>query len=653
MYYFDNENSTTKMHQDAEMLKFEAKLATLKKANIELNRKNQRALEDRIEMLNKKDYGPIFANGLNHKTLSEIGFLEKTIILEKAIGLGKIGLKDMQTLFDADSSDEIKLAVMETFSKLKFSDEKEKTEALDYLERVGKYFSGNIYFDGDRASDEIDEAYLKGLSLDWSEGKDAEQMIITSAIVRISEIAEKDDVTRRLLGIFENTGFEQKDNLEDSDKDSDQKNIITKGSMFLNERGELAHSDDKEWYDLRYYERRYIVQLLAEKKSQKGIDYFINYLKESDESTVIYRKEIQELLETDTEYTQKKTMEILGGEKLSDKQIFRFVTLMTDMLGDIAMRDRIDREIIQEKIMGGGERLKNLERVRSFFTPSSDKDAILSLQSFYQNNIHFEDYKVNERMNEKEVALLQSLIGKDEKVLEMGCGTGRLISELAKSGRDISGYDYTQRHVQITKKTLEEKNLPTKVFQGDWHNNALKDESFDTVYSLGRNILHDYSIISQVELFREATRILKDGGKFIFDIPAREKATEEELVKLWKKRRHKEYELENQENSKEETEAELEKWEGEALSEFNGYEKMVLKYGLEMKKRGIDNFRFGAIYDSPDGENFATRYAYSPEDIAQLVQIFGFEISEIKKERLATNENDENLYFVLKKKVIN
>jgi SAM-dependent methyltransferase len=638
-----------KISEETEKAEFMQKIEAMKKSKEENQRKAQEALEQKIGVLREKDHSAIFANKLSTEVLSKVGFLEKIIILEKAIELGKIGRKDMQALFETDSSDEVKLAVMETFSKLKFVDEEEKTEALDWLENVGKYFSGNIYFDGDRASDEIDEQHLMELSLDWSEEKDAEQMIITSAIERISEMAREDDATERLLRIFENTGFEQDNDPEDLTEDGGKK-IITKESLPLDRRKELMYSDDKEYYDSSYYERCHVVQLLAEKKSQKSIDYFINYLKESDESTVVYRKEIRELLETDTEYAWKKTMEILGGEKLSDEQIFRFVTLMTDMLGDIAMRDRVDREIIQEKLNGNSERLENLERVRSFFTPNSDKDAILNLQNFYQNSIKFEDYKVNERMNEKEVALLESLIGKDEKVLEMGCGAGRLISELAKSGYDISGYDYTERHVQITKERLEENNLPAKVFQGDWHNNALKDESFDSVYSLGRNILHDYSILSQAELFKEAARILKPGGQFIFDIPAREKATEQELAKLWKKRGAKEYELENQKESKAEIEVELQKWEDEALAEFNGYEKMVLKYGLEMKKRGIDNFRFGAIYDSPDGENFATRYAYSPEDITQLAQMFGFEITKVKREKLETDKNDENLYYILKKK---
>jgi SAM-dependent methyltransferase len=207
-------------------------------------------------------------------------------------------------------------------------------------------------------------------------------------------------------------------------------------------------------------------------------------------------------------------------------------------------------------------------------------------------------------MNAKEIELLESLIGKDGKTLEMGCGTGRLIKELAKDGYHITGYDYVERHTQITKDEIAKTGKEAKVFQGDWHNNGIKAASFDTVYSLGRNILHDYSLPDQVQLFREAARILKPGGKFIFDIPNREKG---------------------------------------------GYKEMTEEYAREMKERGIKNFRYGTIYDSPNGTDFATRYAYSPEDIKQLAQISGFRIAKVEKRELATEKGDENLYYVLEK----
>lgn len=325
----------------------------------------------------------------------------------------------------------------------------------------------------------------------------------------------------------------------------------------------------------------------------------------------IYRNHLEKLLKTinvdgEVDYTLAKIIFHLkrGVKNYNETQKKFLMIISSDVVGVDKLRDYMAKKIDQEKKEEQTNNINNLGELYSLITPNSDKQAITNLQNFYQNNIKFEEYEVNQKMNEAETTLLKGLIGKNEKVLEMGCGTGRLTAELAKDGFDITGFDFTKRHAEITKQAIEKNGQEGKVFQGDWHHNAVKDGGFSTVYSLGRNILHDYSIVDQVQLFREAARILRPGGKFIFDIPDREKG---------------------------------------------GYKKMVDGYAEEMRKRGINNFRRGAIYDSPNGEHFATRYAYAHEDIKELAELAGFKIKEIKKEALETGQGDENLYYVLEK----
>lgn len=364
--------------------------------------------------------------------------------------------------------------------------------------------------------------------------------------------------------------------------------VVSKLSLFDNQAGSIL----KNVFDNPKY-RNYIKE-----RVRKNRDSYLSLKMDAGDGFLLL----------DPEYSGEAILKKMAERDLDEKEMMNFFMKIAGLVGVNEIGDRLNEKIRQIKSNTeiDERKIDRLRRIRSLFTiDERSGEAIESLVEFYQTKIKFEDYKVNELMNKKEVALLESLIGKDEKVLEMGCGTGRLISELAKSGQDISGYDYTKRHVQITKENLEKNKLSAKVFQGDWHNNALKDGSFDSVYSLGRNILHDYSVIDQMQLFKEAARILKPGGQFIFDIPNRTKGNYHELV------------------------------EG---------------YAEEMKKRGIQNFRYGSIYDSPDGKNFATRYAYSPEDIEQLAQLSGFEIAEVKKEKLETGKDDENLYFILKKK---
>jgi SAM-dependent methyltransferase len=333
--------------------------------------------------------------------------------------------------------------------------------------------------------------------------------------------------------------------------------------------------------------------------------------------------QLNSIFKRDPKFSAGKLLEIVERGNVFQENFPVVVIMIADLLGAEEARQKIETLILKNE---DNEKVRNnLENALSMITPylkpaeidektgelkSEDGDDpqkvehIKNLQEFYQENIKFEQYKVNEKMNEREVSLLKSLIGKDQKTLEMGCGTGRLIKELSKEGYDISGYDFTVRHVEIAKAEIEKAGGEAKVFQGDWHENAIKSESLDTIYSLGRNILHDYSIVDQAQLFREAARILKPGGKFIFDIPDRGKG---------------------------------------------GYEKMVKGYADEMEKRGIRNFRYGSIYDSPDGTHFATRYAYSAEDIEELARLSGFKITDIKRLPLETGQGDENLYYVLEK----
>ena len=330
------------------------------------------------------------------------------------------------------------------------------------------------------------------------------------------------------------------------------------------------------------------------------IDTNLNFI-DKEELDFINPLALKIICEQDKEFSVQRITESIKSFNPTNRKTGFLMILLTDIIGAEEARKLLNDLIISEREEAI---LNNLKYARSFITPNHDKVAIENLQKFYQENIKFEEYKVNERMNEREMKLLESLIKKDQKVLEMGCGAGRLITELVRGGYDVAGYDFTERHVRITKEEIEKSGHEAKVFQGDWHNNALADESLDAIYSLGRNILHDYSIADQAQLFREANRILKKGGRFIFDIPNRD---------------------------------------------TGGYAKMVKEYEEEMKKRGIRNFRYGTIYDSPDGKNFATRYAYSHEDIEELAKLTGFKILKVEKRKLETGQDDENCYYVLEK----
>jgi ubiquinone/menaquinone biosynthesis C-methylase UbiE len=343
-----------------------------------------------------------------------------------------------------------------------------------------------------------------------------------------------------------------------------------------------------------------ILKQFSQNGSKEDLDAILEYLTK-DYFARYHLGEIKNFLKKiDVQIVMQKLLEYLSG----DKKFKPLIVLAIELIGVEELRKFVNTSIETQRKRGWLGQVDNLEYARDLFTPNDDKIAIENLRNFYQKEINFNDYKINKEMLLKDLAVLKIFIRKDDKILEIGCGSGRLINKLIKDGYDVFGYDVVEKHVAQARQSISKTEGRTRIFQGDWHQNAIQDKSFDIIYSLGRNILHDYSIIDQIELFKEAQRILKEKGRFIFDIPNRNKG---------------------------------------------GYKKMVESYAEEMKDRGIKNFRYGAIYDSPDNVHFTTRYAYSPEDIEELARLAGFRYIKVKKEELATGQDDENLYYILEK----
>ena len=365
---------------------------------------------------------------------------------------------------------------------------------------------------------------------------------------------------------------------------------------------------DQDLRQLQQFDRWCLRFLAGHKDADKSIDIAVQYLAEFHGQLKFEHRmdqwELGIIFKKNPEVSSNKLFSTLEKGLESKENIAITILLLTDLIGVEETRSKLNDALHQERTKKENTRqsvIDNLEYAGSFITPNHEKIAVESLPDLYEHKIKFETYGLNGQMQGKEVALLEGLIKKDQKVLEAGMGTGRLFLELQKSGYDITGFDFTQRHVALVRGEAPD----AKVFKGDWKNNALQNESFDAVYSLGRNILHEYSLPDQVQMFRKTARVLKKGGKFIFDIPNRDK--------------------------------------GEYKERVEDYAEMM------EKKFQVRNYRRGAIYDSPNGVDFATRYAYSNADIENLAQLAGLRIAEVRREPLPTGKGDDNLYYVLEK----
>lgn len=100
---------------------------------------------------------------------------------------------------------------------------------------------------------------------------------------------------------------------------------------------------------------------------------------------------------------------------------------------------------------------------------------------------------------------------KNKKVLDLGCGTGRLMERFIAYTDYVIGIDFS---IEMLKEAYKTKQQCTKLIQMDARNLGFKSSIFDVVISKGP-IAESGDII---KMFLEVSRILNPGGIFIFSI---------------------------------------------------------------------------------------------------------------------------------------
>lgn len=112
------------------------------------------------------------------------------------------------------------------------------------------------------------------------------------------------------------------------------------------------------------------------------------------------------------------------------------------------------------------------------------------------------------------------------RILEFGCGTGRLTQQMVPYAQEILGLDLSEDMLQMAKKRLAQEIQKGKVrlVEGDMTN--FRTEGMDAVVCLldTTNYLLDPQEISFY--FQNANASLKEGGDFLFDINSEYKLRE-------------------------------------------------------------------------------------------------------------------------------
>jgi ubiquinone/menaquinone biosynthesis C-methylase UbiE len=104
-------------------------------------------------------------------------------------------------------------------------------------------------------------------------------------------------------------------------------------------------------------------------------------------------------------------------------------------------------------------------------------------------------------------------LGKGALALELGCGTGIFLDQVAESGVALRGIDLSIDLLAHAKRRIAGRDN-VRVVCGNAERMPFPDREFDAVY--GSSVLHHLDLLPAL---REAYRVLKPGGRVVFAEP--------------------------------------------------------------------------------------------------------------------------------------
>lgn len=141
------------------------------------------------------------------------------------------------------------------------------------------------------------------------------------------------------------------------------------------------------------------------------------------------------------------------------------------------------------------------------------KQCELSTIDFYNKFVEvFPDFK---KWTKQDIVEIKKFLKNDSIVLDVGCGYGREIKELAPFCKKIIGIDKDPKEIETAKSYL--KNISNiELLVRDAKKTSFPDESFDMIISVG-NTFGNLDVDKEAVL-QEMRRLIKKDGKILLGI---------------------------------------------------------------------------------------------------------------------------------------
>lgn len=114
-------------------------------------------------------------------------------------------------------------------------------------------------------------------------------------------------------------------------------------------------------------------------------------------------------------------------------------------------------------------------------------------------------------------------LGPGSKVLDAGCGLGRISVELAALGLDVTGVDIIQSELDAARESAEAEGVPLTLINHDLRTFHAPNQ-FDCAVNLYTSFGYCATIEEDMQILRNIADSVKPGGTFIMECTSRETA---------------------------------------------------------------------------------------------------------------------------------
>jgi SAM-dependent methyltransferase len=141
--------------------------------------------------------------------------------------------------------------------------------------------------------------------------------------------------------------------------------------------------------------------------------------------------------------------------------------------------------------------------------------------------------RVSDGHVEREVDFIESSLGvaPGGVVLDLGCGTGHHVVELAKRGYAVVGYDLSLFQLSLAGEVAKARGQKINFMQGDMREMAFED-MFDAVFSWNTSFGY-FEEEKNLSVLERVFRALKPGGMFLIDVINRDFAASQSPSQNW------------------------------------------------------------------------------------------------------------------------